>query len=201
MARKADPRNFERVLDAAAQLFLDVGYDAASMQQLADRLGLHKSSLYHYVDSKEDLLVHLIDEAQTRAEQDLETAEKDLENGYLTAIRLAIEQTLNDRSRVSLVLRQKPGTATGDATIDRRRAYDRRLAKLIERGQATGAIRDDINPMLLARLTLGMVAWVVEWYNPERTRFSAEEIADAALVLVNQGVRLPQAARRESLAG
>ena len=58
MARKTDPKNFERVLDAAATLFLDVGYDAASMQQLADRLGLHKSSLYHYVDSKEDLLKH-----------------------------------------------------------------------------------------------------------------------------------------------
>ena len=191
MARKADPKNFERVLDAAATLFLDVGYDAASMQQLADRLGLHKSSLYHYVNSKEDLLEQLIDEAQTKAEHDLDAAEKDAENGFLTAVRLAIEQTLNDRSRVSLVLRQKPGGATGDGAIARRRAYDRRLAKLIEKGQASGKIRDDIHPMLLARLTLGMVAWVVEWYDPKRTRFSSDEITKAALALVTQGVSLP----------
>ena len=192
MARKADPKNFERVLNAAAALFLDVGYDAASMQQLADRLGLHKSSLYHYVNSKEDLLKQLIDEAQTKAEHDLDAAEQDLENGYLTAVRLAVEQTLNDRSRVSLVLRQKPGTITGDATIDRRRAYDRRLAKLIESGQAAGTIRNDIHPMLMARLTLGMVAWVVEWYDPKLTRFSADEISKAALTLITQGVSLPQ---------
>ena len=191
MARKADPKNFERVLDAAATLFLDVGYDAASMQQLADRLGLHKSSLYHYVNSKEDLLKQLIDEAQTTAERDLEIAEQDLENGYLTALRLAIEQTLNDRSRVSLVLRQKPGSATGDGAVAHRRAYDRRLAKLIEQGQASGTIRDDIHPMLLARLSLGMVAWIVEWYDPKLTRFSSEEIANAALTLVTQGVNLP----------
>ena len=125
MARKTDPKNFERVLDTAAELFLSEGYDAATMQQLADRLGLHKSSLYHYVDSKEDLLKHLIDEAQTTAENDLDVAEQDLENGYLTALKLAIEQTLNDRSRVSLVLRQKPGSATGDGAITRRRSWAR----------------------------------------------------------------------------
>ncbi|MDH3642637.1 MAG: TetR/AcrR family transcriptional regulator [Gammaproteobacteria bacterium] len=191
MARKTDPKNFERVLDAAASLFLEVGYDAASMQKLAERLGLHKSSLYHYVDGKEDLLEHLIDEAQSNAESDLETAERDLENGYLTAVRLAIEQTLNDRGRVSLVLRQRPGTATGDGVIARRRAYDQRLAKLIERDQKSGAIRNDIHPTLLARLTLGLVAWVVEWYDPKLTRFSADEICSAALALVSHGVILP----------
>ena len=192
MARKTDPKNFERVLDAAATLFLEVGYDASSMQQLADRLGLHKSSLYHYVDGKEDLLEHLIDAAQTTAEHDLETAEQDLENGYLTAVRLAIEQTLNDRSRVSLVLRQKPGSASGDGVVARRRAYDKRLAQLIERDQRSGVIRDDIHPMLVARLTLGLVAWVVEWYDPKLTRFSADEICEAALALVTHGVILPQ---------
>ena len=191
MARKADPKNFERVLEAAATLFLDVGYDAASMQQLADRLGLHKSSLYHYVDSKEDLLEQLIDEAQTTAESDLETAEQDGENGYLTAIRLAIQQPLHDRGRVSLVLRQKPRSADGDGVIARRRAYDQRLARLIERGQTAGVIRNDMHPMLLARLTLGMVAWIVEWYDPKRTRFGADEICDAAVELITHGVVLP----------
>ena len=191
MARKADPKNFERVLEAAATLFLDVGYDAASMQQLADRLGLHKSSLYHYVDSKEDLLEQLIDEAQTKAENDLEIAEQDREHGYLTAVRLAVEQTLHDRGRVSLVLRQKPRSADADSVIARRRAYDQRLAQLIEQGQAAGVIRNDIHPMLLARLTLGLVAWIVEWYDPERTRFAADEICDAALRLIAHGVILP----------
>ena len=190
MARKTDPKNFERVLDAAAELFLDVGYDAASMQQLADRLGLHKSSLYHYVNGKEELLEHLTDAAQTTAERDLETAEQDLENGFLTAVRLAVLQTLNDRGRVSLVLRT-PGTATGEGVLARRRAYDRRLARLIERDQQAGVIRDDIHPMLLSRLTLGLVAWVVEWYDPKRTRFKVEEICDAAIAVVSHGVTVP----------
>jgi len=44
------------------------------MQQLADKLGLHKSSLYHYVDSKNDLLDQLTRSAQDAAEADLATA-------------------------------------------------------------------------------------------------------------------------------
>ncbi len=188
MPRNADPKNLERVLDAAADLFRAEGYDAATMQQLADRLGLHKSSLYHYVDGKEDLLERLTGSAQETAESDLEDAERDPENGFLTALSLAIEQTLGDLGRVSLVLRQKPGTPAGDAVVERRRSYDRRLSQLIEQAQRSGAIRDDIHPMLLARLTLGMVSWLVEWYDPELSRFRPEEIREAILALVTSGV-------------
>lgn len=193
MPRKTDPKNLERVLDAAAGLFLSEGYDAATMQQLADRLGLHKSSLYHYVDGKEDLLERLTGAAQDTAESDLKDAEDDPENGFLAALGLAVDQTLSDVGRVSLVLRQKPGTPTGDAVVERRRAYDRRLSALIEQSQRSGAIRGDLHPMLLARLTLGMVAWLVEWYDPELSRFKPEEIREAILALVTSGVVVPQA--------
>jgi AcrR family transcriptional regulator len=191
MSRKTDPKKLERVLDAASDLFLSEGYDAASMQQLADKLKLHKSSLYHYVDGKEDLLEQLTRSAQDTAETDLGTAEQDPDNGFLTALSLAVDQTLNDVGRTSLVLHQKPGTTTGDAVVERRRAYDRRLSKLITEAQASGKMRDDIHPMLLARLTMGMVSWLVEWYDPALSRFEPEEIRAAAIALVTSGVIVP----------
>ena len=76
MPRQTDPKNLERLLEAAAELFLIEGYDGASMQQLADRVGLHKSSLYHYVTGKEDLLGKLTSEAQTAAETNMSQAEE-----------------------------------------------------------------------------------------------------------------------------
>ena len=188
MPRKTDPRNLERVLETAAELFRSEGYDAASMQQLADRLGIHKSSLYHYVDGKEDLLEQLTSSAQTTAEDDLVVAEQAGDNGFMVAVDLAIRQTLGDLGRTSLVLRQKPGTPTGDAVVERRRNYDRRLSKLIRDAQGAGKIRDDINPMLLARLTMGMVSWLIEWYDPDRSRFDADEISAAVLALLQSGV-------------
>lgn len=190
MPRRTDPKNLERVLDEAAALFLAEGYDAATMQQLADRLGLHKSSLYHYIDGKGDLLEKLTTQSQDNAEHGLDEAEVDPDNehGFLTAVGLAVDQTLSDSGRVSLVLRQKPGTPTGDAVIERRRAYDRRLSALIEEAQTAGQIRDDIHPMLMARLTLGMVSWLIEWYDPDLSRFEPDVVRDAVLALISGGV-------------
>lgn len=190
MPRKTDPKNLERVLAAAAELFLAEGYDAATMQQLADKLGLHKSSLYHYVDSKEELLDLLTSSAQKEAEESLDAIDglEEDENAFFVALGLAAEQTLRDRGRVSLVLRQKPGTNTGDSVVDRRRAHDHRLADLITIGQKSGHIRDDIHPLLLARLTMGMVSWLIEWYDADLSRFEPDVVRDAILAIVTTGV-------------
>jgi len=191
MPRKTDPKNLERVLEAAAELFLTEGYEVATMQQLADKLGLHKSSLYHYFDSKEDLLEQLTAAAQDEAEQALDSISglDEDEDAFFTALHLAVDQTLRDLGRVSLVLRQKPGTPTGDAVVERRRAHDRRLSELITNGQLAGRIRDDIHPLLLSRLTLGMVSWLIEWYDADLSRFEPEVVRDAVLAIVTEGVR------------
>ena len=50
----------QRILDAALELMAEHGYDGASLQQVADRVGLHKSTLFHHFKSKEEL-VHAVD--------------------------------------------------------------------------------------------------------------------------------------------
>ena len=67
-ARMARTRGASRgrraeVFDAAAQIFYEKGYEAASIQDIADQLGLLKGSLYYYISSKEDVLYEIIDTA------------------------------------------------------------------------------------------------------------------------------------------
>ena len=189
MPRQTDPKNLERLLEAAADLFLVEGYDGASMQQLADSVGLHKSSLYHYVSGKEDLLGKLTSEAQSDAETNMAKAEAKDNKGeaLIDALTFAIDQTLNDLGKVSLVLRQKPDSVTGEQITERRREHDRRLSAIIEAAQTSGDVRDDIHPVLLSRLLYGMIAWLVEWYDPELTRFDKDEIRNAILSVVLNG--------------
>ncbi|PKE29514.1 TetR family transcriptional regulator [Rahnella sp. AA] len=76
----------EAIIDAAAQLFQETGYERASMNELARRLGGSKATLYSYFPSKEALLVAVVkayatghlsdavsDLTQTWADADLET--------------------------------------------------------------------------------------------------------------------------------
>ena len=190
MPRQTDPKNLERLLEAAAELFLVEGYDGASMQQLADSVGLHKSSLYHYVTGKEDLLGKLTSEAQSAAEKNMAEAEakNDKKQAMIDALTFAIDQTLDDLGKVSLVLRQKPDSVTGEKITERRREHDRRLSAIIEAAQQSGDVRNDIHPVLLSRLLMGMIAWLVEWYDPKRTRFEKDEIREAILSLILNGI-------------
>ena len=190
MARKVDPTKRERLLDIAAELFLAKGYDAATMQELADLSGLHKSSLYYYFKSKEDLLKQLTSDSQSKSVKMLDKARLESKDGdaLIVAIGLAIEQTLTDVARVSLVLRQKPGSDIGDEVIARRRDYDIKVTALINEAQKHGKVRDDIPAALLARLILGMVSWLVEWYRPDRTRYKQDVIRKAILSILETGI-------------
>ncbi|MBX3079805.1 MAG: helix-turn-helix transcriptional regulator, partial [Cryobacterium sp.] len=53
----------ESILRVAAEVFIQHGYDATSMGQLAEKLGITKSAIYHHVPSKEYLLQLALDRA------------------------------------------------------------------------------------------------------------------------------------------
>ena len=53
----------ENILRAAATIFQEKGYHATSMQDIAEAVELKKGSLYHHVNSKQEILLALLDEA------------------------------------------------------------------------------------------------------------------------------------------
>jgi AcrR family transcriptional regulator len=65
--RKELPRQrYDEILDIAARVFADKGYEATSMQDIADAVGLLKGSLYYYITSKEDLLFGVVQHVHER---------------------------------------------------------------------------------------------------------------------------------------
>ncbi|NIF24954.1 TetR/AcrR family transcriptional regulator [Pantoea sp. Tr-811] len=63
--RVAPPDARDRLLDAASMLFARHGYQAISLRDLANHLGLRAGSLYHHIDSKQGLLYELIESTLT----------------------------------------------------------------------------------------------------------------------------------------
>ncbi|RME08513.1 MAG: TetR/AcrR family transcriptional regulator, partial [Anaerolineae bacterium] len=51
------------ILEAAAQVFSRKGFHGASMQDIANALGIKKASLYHHIASKQEILSELLDQA------------------------------------------------------------------------------------------------------------------------------------------
>jgi AcrR family transcriptional regulator len=50
------PRTRQRILDAALTLFAEKGYEATSMREISQQLGITKAALYYHFDSKADIV-------------------------------------------------------------------------------------------------------------------------------------------------
>lgn len=159
-----------QVLDAAVQLFIEQGYDATSVSDLARRLGLTKSALYHHFDSKEELLATALDSALSGLEAVLDeprAREGAASDRLRHVVRGAVEVLIDHLPQVTLLLRVRGNSDTELAALERRRVFDHRVTQLVEDAQAEGMVRADIDARVATRLIFGMVNSVVEWYRPE----------------------------------
>jgi AcrR family transcriptional regulator len=171
----------EKILLAAAHIFQQKGYHAASMQDIADAVDLKKGSLYHHVDSKQDILYALLDEAvgmilerlKSVAAQDLTPREK---------IRQAMRQYftfLAENPSLSAVLLLEYRSLEPhykQKHIPLRDQVDSIWQDIIEQGNAEGDFSAP-EPSLISKALLGVLNWTITWYR-EDGPLSAEEIAD-----------------------
>lgn len=169
-ARRGRP-GYDRdgILAVAVQLFNEQGYDATSVSDLARRLGLAKSALYHHFSSKEELLSVALEAALGGLEAVLddpragEGAASDRLRFVLTG---ATDVLVAQLPAVTLLLRVRGNGAVEQAALERRRVFDHRVTALVAAAQAEGDVRDDVDAAVAARLLFGMINSVVEWYRP-----------------------------------
>jgi AcrR family transcriptional regulator len=63
------PRTRDRILDVALELFTEKGYDATSMREIAERLGITKPALYYHFDSKDDIVRALLADMEQQVDE------------------------------------------------------------------------------------------------------------------------------------
>ncbi|MFC7535611.1 TetR/AcrR family transcriptional regulator [Actinoplanes sp. GCM10030250] len=178
----------DAVLAAAVRLFNAHGYDATSMFDVAESLGITKSTLYHHVSSKEQLLEMAVDRALDGLFEAARTLD---EPDAITRLEQLIRRSvliLADRLEfVTLLLRVHGNTEVEQHALSRRREFDRIVTDLVKQAQSEGGVRADVDPATAARLIFGMVNSLIEWYRPDRGNL--ETIADTVAALAFDGLR------------
>lgn len=157
------------LVDVAVAVFIERGYDGTSMEDLSQASGLSKSSLYHHIDSKEQLLRLALERAVEPLFAVLEeegstwgSAMRRLEH----VVRREVEVLTARLPFVTLLLRVHGNTATERWALERRREFDRLVAGLVAEAAAEGDVREDLDADVVTRLLFGMVNSLVEWYRP-----------------------------------
>lgn len=179
------------MLRAAIDLFNRKGYDATSIGDVAEELGVTKSAVYHHVPSKEHLLSEALDEALGELEAAVTAASAAEGSAYdrlRGVVRRSVEVLVEHQPAVTLLLRVHGNSATETAALDRRRRIDARLATLVAAAADEGALRADLDADLVSRLLFGMVNSLVEWYRPSGP-VDVAEVADAVAAIAFDGLR------------
>jgi AcrR family transcriptional regulator len=191
------PYDVDRLVDVAVAVFLEHGYDRASMGDIARASGLGKSSLYHHVSGKEELLDRGVGRALDVLIGMLEEAEADSSGLAVERlrriVRRTVEITMDYLPEVALLLRVRGNSEAERHAVDRRREFDRRVSRVVREAMENGSIRDDVDPLVATRLVFGMTNSTVEWYRP-RGAAQRELLVDAVERLVFDGLQgLPRA--------
>ena len=170
-ARRRGRPGYDRdeVLAAAVALFNEQGYDATSVSDLAARLGLTKSAMYHHFASKEELLDMALGVALDGLEGVL--AEPGAQTGTAAerlqfVLRAAVQVLLDRLPYVTLLLRVRGNSVVERAALERRRAFDHEMSLLVREAQASGSVRPDVDSAIVTRLIFGMLNSTIEWYRP-----------------------------------
>jgi AcrR family transcriptional regulator len=172
------------VVDIALIVFLEQGYDGTSMADLSAAAGITKSSLYHHVSSKEELLRLGIDRALSAQKAMLdeeEATDRTPSERLRTVTRRTCMLIVSLIPETAVLVRARGRTETEQWAIRERRLLDDRLAKLIAHSWADeGRSFDASAPAVAARLVFGMLSSVVDWYRPGHGPFDAELLAELA---------------------
>lgn len=192
------PYDTESLLAVAVGVFNTRGYDGTTMEHLSAAAGIGKSSIYHHVTGKEELLERALDRALTAISGILDGVDpQDSALDQLAGVvRKSVETLMRELPYVTLLLRVRGNSPVERAAVKRARELDVRVIELVTRALEERSETKALNPRLTTRLIFGLVNSVSEWYRPERG-MEALDIPDALVALVMHGLVPSQAPAAE----
>ncbi len=171
-AKPSDSRyesQMERLLEHAARIFCDKGYEGASMRDLSRACGMSLAGLYHYFSSKEELLYliqkhafrTIIDQVRERL-----TASEDPEQRVRIFIESHLEYFLANKEAMKVLTHEDETLKNGRGAEIRaiKREYYRICFDLLEDLKRAQGL--EFSGRLAVLSLFGMINWIYTWHNP-----------------------------------
>jgi AcrR family transcriptional regulator len=168
-----DPRTRRQaILETAARVICERGYEGASIQDIADACSLTKAGLYHHIRSKEHLLLEIMnygmDVFEEQVLQQVLPIADPLER-LKTCMAKNIELVTRGWSKEITIILHEHATLTGEARAQIN-ARKKRYVLFLE-GSSAEAVRAGklrpLHPKVAAFAFLGMVLWIYKWFKPD----------------------------------
>jgi AcrR family transcriptional regulator len=172
MARAQAVDKRRAILDAAVRVFAREGFHAARVSDVADEAGVAYGLVYHYFDSKDEMLNELFSErwslllqASREADRDLATPREKL--GAVAGFIIDSYRHDPELMKVIIVEVTRAANSFGRTHLPEIREAYELIEKIVADGQAEGLFRDDVGPAFAAMLFYGAIeqllsGWIFE---------------------------------------
>jgi len=196
-AKPSDPKaRLRGILEGAARLIGAKGYEATSIQDIADACGLTKAGLYHHIQSKEQLLLKIQDYGMDVFEESVLSQVQSIADP-LERLKACMEKNIllvtHGWSKEVTIILHEHATLTGEARTHinaRKKRYVTFLEGSFGEAIRKGEIRP-VNPTVTAFAFLGMVLWIYKWYRPDGA-LSQDLIVREMQDLFFSGIEIPR---------
>lgn len=168
-----------RILEEARELFFEQGYEATTLDAIAESLNVTKPFLYSYFRNKSEILNAICEIGITESM----AAQEEVLAMPLTPsekLRLIVERVttivIRDQKYVVVYNREEKNLEPAEqkALMELRKSFDQKLAKLLEEGNAAGEFQAE-QPRMLAVSISGMLTWVATWFRV-RAAYTATDV-------------------------
>jgi AcrR family transcriptional regulator len=182
----------EVIVKAAATLFLEKGYKAASMRDLAERVGVEAASLYNHIRSKTELLHDICFDVANVFWEHLNKVEmsdaRPIEK-LETVLRFHIRQMIENFEEVYISDREwryliDPYLSNFQ---NQRRNYRKRVAAIIDQGILDGEI-NKIDASTAVLIVLHAVSGIESWHRSTH-KISGEQLEENMMTILIDGLK------------
>lgn len=186
-----DPQSAKgRLIQAAARLFRDKGYERTTVRDLAAEVGILSGSLFHHFKNKERILRAVMEEAILLNTETMKVALAEADNSkdrVLALIKCELASILGDTGAAMTVLVFEWRSLNEDSQahiLGLRDIYEQLWLDALNEAKNDGLVV--IDPFILRRLLTGALSWTVNWYDEEGD-MDLDALARNALSLAVKG--------------
>ncbi|MBV1925686.1 MAG: TetR/AcrR family transcriptional regulator [Rhodobacteraceae bacterium] len=196
-AQLAKPRQKvgrDGIVDVAARLFRQHGYGQVSLRMIAEEAGIKAGSIYYHFESKDEIVVAILDAGILVVHGKMEQAVSALpeDSDAASIVRAAIRAHLrtlldfSDYTSANVRIFGQVPQAVRDANLPVRRAYETEWDTLFTGLQAKGGLRHDLDIRRFRLMLIGALNATLEWFDPDRG--SPDALADAYADIFLDGI-------------
>lgn len=185
----------EQIYFHAARFFVERGFAATSMSEIADAVGITKAGIYHFVPNKEDLLFNLMSWGMDILDEDVTKPASKIREP-LERLHLIVRNHLGNIAKVNTdignpltIILDEPAGLSPERREEiqrRKRDYYDVVRDTLRELRKDGRLVD-MDPSVAAFSLIGMIVWFGRWHRPGGS-IAAADIIDQMTAFALRGV-------------